>query len=216
MTMLHRVEFVCTNCTTTFEDEAVVSATLMNGQTSDFRPIDTQLLAVVIHTCPACGYTGYEAQFFDGPAPVPADVARQIAEHLTPAAATIRLSAARRYEAAARIAEWNDAPHNAIGDFYLKAAWCCDAGTEVTSDDDEAHYRRKAIGWYERYLAGDADEDQAPGITYLVGELYRRIGEPETAAVWFDRMIAMAADDPDLAGMAEVAARQKTEPRDVM
>ncbi|MFI5844088.1 DUF2225 domain-containing protein [Catenuloplanes sp. NPDC051500] len=213
MTMLKRVEFTCVNCAGPFDGDAMVSQTTFSGQASDFRPLYDDLLATRMHSCPACGFAGYESVFWEQEQ-VPSEVSRQIAEHLTPTAATIRPSAPRRYEAAARIAEWSGAPDFLVGDLYLKASWCCEAQLEVDADDDEASFRRKAIARFERALAtGDLDPGNAAALTYLVGELYRRIGETATAHTWFDRTIALTDGDPDF---AELAERQKSDPSNEM
>jgi hypothetical protein len=94
-----------------------------------------------------------------------------------------------KYEAAAKVAEWQGLEPRHVADLLLRAAWCC-----VDEGDVEAErfFRRKAAWAFERSLDafdGVAREERAV-LTYLVGELWRRVGDPRLAREWFDRVPA--------------------------
>ena len=67
----------------------------------------------------------------------------------------------------------------------LRAAWCC-----VDEGDTEAerYFRRQSAWMFERALEAydGVERDERAVLTYLVGELWRRIGETSLAAEWFD------------------------------
>ena len=74
-----------------------------------------------------------------------------------------------------------------IADLLLRAAWCC-----VDEGDVEAErfFRRKAAWKFEESLSsfdGVAREERAV-LTYLVGELWRRVGDGGQASSWLNRV----------------------------
>lgn len=167
-----------------------------------------------MHTCPGCGLSGYEDRFDEPLAPNVADL---VTRCFGAEARAGGLSAPQRYSIAAAIAVWNKASSREIADLYLKAAWCCDAGEDVGPDDDERFFRREATKLYERALdAGEIGEDEAVVHWYLVGELYRRVGDVTAAMDWFNRVIDLAEEDPGHVAIAALARRQKTAPQDMM
>lgn len=126
-----------------------------------------------------------------------------------------RAPGSERYEAAAKIALWRQQPAARVAYLYLCAAWCA-----LEEDDHEAErfYRRHAAGWYERALAGDEDEgirpDERAKATYLVGELWRRIGDDRQAARWFTRVADEVVDVDAQQGLVELAAQQQHAPEE--
>lgn len=111
------------------------------------------------------------------------------------------------------MAEWQGNDPRYLADLYLRAAWCC-----VDEQDTEAErfFRRKAA-W--RFMDALADFDTVPAderavITYLVGELWRRIGDERQAAEWFDRVVAEITDPVGQSWILMTAEQQKVEPRE--
>jgi tetratricopeptide (TPR) repeat protein len=178
------------------------------GQYSDFHRITSGMnpLLYLIHSCQKCGFTGGDEQFTGK---VDTIVAERIKETIYPLVRDQRLRADERWEFAARIAEWRGQDAEGVAFLYLNAAWCGEADRAR-----EMFYRRKAADYFEKALEGQASNPLA--ITYLVGELYRRVGEPEVAGMWFDQAIAAAGDDPAKDLIKKLALRQKTDPKDAM
>jgi uncharacterized protein (DUF2225 family) len=90
-----------------------------------------------------------------------------------------------KYEAAAKVAEWQGLDARNVADLLLRAAWCC-----VDEEDVEAerYFRRHAAWAFERALSqfdGVAPEERA-ALTYLVGELWRRVGDAKQARLWLE------------------------------
>src|SRR5260221_3412018 len=98
--------------------------------------------------CSRCGYSGAERDFTEE-----TDVTPGLREHvwneLAPQISTVAVPGSEKYEAAAKVAEWQgvDAPH--IPHLPLPAPWCCrdESGTE-----DERHFRPKAPWKFDENL----------------------------------------------------------------
>lgn len=75
-----------------------------------------------------------------------------------------------------------------VADAYLKAAWM--AGDEKNRLAAQ-RFRQQAIRHFALALEGRAvKDDLLSDLTYLVGDLYRRIGNFTEALQWFDRVQA--------------------------
>ncbi len=100
-----------------------------------------------------------------------------------------------------------------VADFYLRAAWCC-----VDEGDIEAErfFRRKAAWMFERALASfdGVARDERAVITYLIGELWRRIGDSRLAAGWFARVPEEIVDERAQQWVTEAARQQGQCPRE--
>ncbi|HET7584001.1 MAG TPA: DUF2225 domain-containing protein [Gemmatimonadaceae bacterium] len=190
MTTLRQIHLTCPVCGNRFASQAVLSTNSFGGKRTDFheRAAGTQPLPYFIHVCSTCGYAGSERDFGDD-----ADVTFTLKEHLltelTPrvTATAGTFTGSEKYELAARIAEWQGAEPRRIADLYLRAAWCCVDEGDVEA---ERYFRRHAAWAFERALASfdGVERDERAVLTYLTGELWRRIGDLEQANRWFDRV----------------------------
>ena len=208
MTTLQQIELRCPVCESSFRSQTVVSTNSFGGKRTDFheRAAGTQPLPYLIHMCSRCGYSGSERDFSEE-----ADVSPFLREHvwneLAPTLASGAVSGSEKYEAAAKVAEWQGMEPRYIADLLLRAAWCC-----VDEEDVEAErfFRRKAAWSFEAALDsydGVAREERAV-LTYLVGELWRRAGDVKAAAAWFNR-VASEINDPQTQQWVVDAARQQ-------
>jgi uncharacterized protein len=223
MTTLQQIELCCPVCATRFRSQAVVVTNALGGKRTDFheRAAGTQPLAYLVHMCNRCGYAGAEREFTDE-AEVSAALKSRVWSELAPefgglsrcAGARSPVPGSAKYEAAAKVATWQGGDPRVIGDCYLRAAWCC-----VDEGDTEAErfFRRKAAWMFAEALSSYdcvALEERAV-LTYLVGELWRRIGDVAAAARWFDRVPAEVMAHGSAAGAAGQwvldAARQQRE-----
>jgi hypothetical protein len=138
-----------------------------------------------------------------------------IRDRITAKAALARHSVVH-WRHAAMIAEWRGEPDHSLGYRYLHGAWAlrdCGPFALARMPKWESFFLRSAGERFERALTSGGDVPDRPRLTYLVGELCRRLGAIETAHRWFDRAIALAAEDPK---QARLARRQKTEPSDTL
>lgn len=224
MTTLQQIELQCPVCETRFRSQAVVSTNSFGGKRTDFheRAAGTQPLPYLVHMCQNCGYTGAERDFTDE-----ADLTPLVREHvwteLAPQFAQVAvaigsptrlpIAGSAKYEAAAKVAEWQDLEPRQVADLLLRAAWCC-----VDEGDIEAErfFRRKAAWAFASALDGFdgvAREERAV-LTYLVGELWRRVGDRTQAWEWFDRVAGEVIDGSTQQWVMDAARQQRECPRE--
>jgi len=136
MTTLQQIELRCPICDTRFKSQQVISTNSFGGKRTDFheRAAGTQPLPFLIHMCSRCGYSGAERDFTDD-----TDVTAVLREHvwneLAPQMSTVAIPGSEKYEAAAKVAEWQGLEARHVADLLLRAAWCCvdenDSGAEL-------------------------------------------------------------------------------------
>jgi len=216
MTTLKQIDLTCPICQTRFTSHAVLSTNSFGGKRTDFheRAAGAQPLPYLIHICARCGYAGGERDFSDE-----ADVSPVVREHvwdelapkLPEVGGTIPGSA--KYEFAAKVAAWQGAEPRRIADLYLRAAWCCVDEGDVEA---ERYFRRHAAWMFEEALKaydGVPREERAI-LTYLVGELWRRIGDTMKAAVWFEAVAGEVTDLQNQQWVVDAADQQRLNPRE--
>jgi hypothetical protein len=217
MTTLRQIQLRCPVCETDFRSQAVISTNAFGGKRTDFheRAAGTQPLPYLVHTCNRCGFTGAERDFAEE-----AEVTPVLREHvwneLAPVVGSMpgwEVTGSEKYEAAAKVAEWQGLEPRHVADLLLRAAWCC-----VDEGDIEAErfFRRKAAWAFEEALAawdGVAREERAV-LTYLVGELWRRVGDTAAAREWFNRVPNEIVDQATQQWAIDAARQQRDCPRE--
>ena len=107
MTTLQQVELQCPICETRFRSQSVVSTNSFGGKRTDFheRAAGTQPLPYLIHTCNRCGYSGADRDFTED-AEVSPVLKERVWNELAPCITCGTLTGSEKYEAAAKVAEW--------------------------------------------------------------------------------------------------------------
>lgn len=214
VTRLVRTTFECPNCRNEFESAALASSS-HGAVTTEFRPVALGMPPepYEVHTCPKCGLSGWDEVFEDDT--IAPRTSKLIADRVTPLVRGGSVPAWRRYEYAAWIAEWQDKPDDTVAYLFLCAAWCCDDSEEDPTGDLATGYRQQAITFNQRALLDDRLEgNRRAEVTYLIGELYRRIGGLESADQWLRRVGELVASDETGRRIAALADRQRTAPED--
>ena len=213
MTTLQQIDLHCPVCDNTFRSQAVVSTNSFGGKRTDFheRAAGTQPYPYLVHMCGRCGYAGAERDFAEE-----VDISPMLREHIWNELAPIlspTTTGSEKYEAAAKVADWQSAEPRHIADLLLRAAWCC-----VDEGDIEAErfFRRKAAWMFERALESydGVSPDERAVLTYLVGELWRRVGDVQRANVWFDRVADEIAGSEGQEWVLDAARQQRDCPRE--
>jgi uncharacterized protein len=217
MTRIVGLDVPCPACGQTVHITQIQSISYQ-GRDSDFRPVGARdhATGMLLETCKACGFSGLEEDFEK---PVSAEVAALIRDRVTARATAARSGSPIHWKHAAMIAEWRGEPDHSVGYRYLHGAWALrDRGPSALARlaEWEDFFLRSAGQRFERALKSGDELPDRPRLTYLVGELCRRLGETEIAHRWFDRAIALAAADPEQARLTRLAGRQKTEPSDTL
>jgi uncharacterized protein len=214
MTVLREIQLTCPVCRDAFRSQIVLSTNGRGGKRTDFheRAVGTPPLPHLVHTCPRCAYSGGESDF-GADAEVTPLIEVAVWGELSPKLSRGPVAGSEKYEFAARVADWRGADTRHVADLLLRAAWCC---VEEGDTEAERYFRRHAVWTYERALAayeGVASDSRAV-LTYLVGELWRRIGDLELARRWFDRVPDEITDPANQQWVVEAARQQRDEPRE--
>lgn len=214
MTTLHLIELTCPVCATEFRSQTVVATNGFGGKRTDFheRAAGMQPLPYFVHLCTHCGYAGVERDFADVAEPTEG-LRSYVWEKLTPALTRELPSGSLKYEHAASVAEWQGNDPRYLADLFLRAAWCA---VDELDTEAERFYRRKAAWRFAEALAmfdGVPDEERAV-LTYLVGELWRRIGDVAQAKTWFDKVTDEVTDADAQAWVIDAARQQQTDPKE--
>lgn len=211
MTSFKTEDVPCPVCNAMVTVRYLMSTNTFGGHDTDFRShaIGADPLYIVISTCKACGYSDY-GHYFSNPRQMSDELKRRIRETLTPLAEDEpEMSAV--YANAALIATWRKAPPSEIADLYLRAAWCC---ADRNDSEGEMAHRKAAIKQFEQALeTNEIEVSQRPVIMYLVGELYRRTGDVDTARTWFDSVLSLTSLSDKLAWLPEMAEQQRDNPQ---
>jgi uncharacterized protein len=214
MTKLRQIQLSCPICFNEFSSRAVSSTNSWGGKRTDFhtRAVGTQPLPHMIHTCSKCGYTGNERQFGEE-VELDATIKEHVWDELAPKVPAGPMTGSDKYEFAAKVAIWQGEGPRAIAQLLLRAAWCC-----VDEDDIEAerYFRREASWMFERALArfDDVDRAERAALTYLVGELWRRVGDLTRARQWFDLVPREITSRRGQQWILEAARQQRDDPRE--
>lgn len=214
MTTLHLIELTCPVCETLFRSQTVVATNAFGGKRTDFheRAAGMQPLPYFVHLCTHCGYAGVQRDF--GEDAPPDDKLRALVwSELAPALTTELPSGSLKYEHAAKVAEWQESDPRSLADLYLRAAWCC---VDESDTEAERYFRRHAAWRFADALEafdGVPMEERAV-ITYLIGELWRRIGDDAQAQQWFERVANEVTEPMAQSWVLEAADQQRTEPRE--
>jgi uncharacterized protein (DUF2225 family) len=213
MTTLRQIELRCPVCDNEFKSQSVVSTNAFGGKRTDFheRAAGTQPLAYLIHMCSECGYSGGESDFTPG-ADVSPSLKQHIFQELTPLRPSL-VCGSEKYEAAAKVAQWQGMDPRHVADLLLRAAWCCVDEGDVEA---ERYYRRHAAWMFEEALKaydGVPREERAI-LTYLVGELWRRVGDLKKASFWFESVAGEITDNQSQQWVIDAAEQQRLNPRE--
>jgi len=213
MTTLRQIILSCPVCGNSFQSQAVVTTNAFGGKRTDFheRAAGTQPLAYLVHMCGECGYSGGESDFNTEGEVSPA-LKEHVLNELTPSVSFF-ITGSAKYEAAAKVAEWQGVEERNVADLLLRAAWCC---VDEGDTEAESYFRRHAAWMFERALAkydGVASEERAV-LTYLVGELWRRVGDLSQARTWFDKVEGEVDDAAGQHWIVAAAEQQRTDPQE--
>jgi uncharacterized protein (DUF2225 family) len=211
MTTIDEVSFTCPVDGEVFADSVVMSTNQMGSHT-DFKPVVGGLFPFpfYVHACPRCGFAGTEEDFAAG---YDEKFKKWVKSELCGELEAGELYGGLKYVLAARCAERLGRPGREVADLYLRGAWCAQ---EEETPGLEARCRREAAARFEQALhAGGIDAGERAAITYLVGELQRRLGNAQEAALWFDRVDKEIVDPDEQAWIARAAVMQKQNPVDV-
>ncbi len=214
MTILKEIALTCPVCDNRFGSTAILERDSAGPKRTDFQETAAgrMTLPYLIHLCPRCGFAATIEDYEEQPA-ADSTLQRHVWNELTPRLTGLAPTASEKYEFAAKVALWQGEDARRIGDLWLYAAWCCVDENDVEA---ERYFRRKAAWKFEESLSsfdGVAREERAV-LTYLVGELWRRVGDLARAQKWFDEVPGEIADPQTQHWVIDAARQQRDCPRE--
>lgn len=213
------IDLVCPVCEAKGRSNRVVTTNWFGGKTTHFYEKasgDVQPLSFQIHICGICGFAGSEADFAEVPSEEKdgdacARLRVFVQEAIVEKFAGIEAAGSDKYDSAAQIAEFQGRLVDAA-ERYLRASYCA---SEEGDYEAERYFMRYAAWRYAQALSGYdliALEERAR-VTYLIGELWRRIGDNREAHKWFDKVRAEILE-PHQAWILQLSNQQKIAPRE--
>ncbi|MEO7993452.1 MAG: DUF2225 domain-containing protein [bacterium] len=187
MAVWEDVQLTCPLCLTPFASRVVTQANAI-GQDTDgrlhFQDVDP--LPTFIHTCPTCKFTASRRAF----------QVRLESEEIFRARAFLEgmatpETAYERYALMAQVMDQyrKDEPIFP-GNAWLTASWCA---RQEGRREDEHEAQRRAIRWLDENLRLKlAQREERTYLTYLIGELHRRVSEWSQAREYFNAVPGIA------------------------
>jgi len=177
---------LCPACLATFPAELMKTVGTGGWLESDlcYRSYATFPYPFLVAVCPCCHWAAY-IRDFDKLAYLPRYSDSEMAEALRAYLREQRVlyPGSRRYRLAADAYARAGTPPQGVGDLHLRAVWCA---RHEKADETERRHLREALGWFELALARDLSRFERARVTYLLGELNRRLGRFEEAVRWFE------------------------------
>ncbi|HEY9072214.1 MAG TPA: DUF2225 domain-containing protein [Candidatus Ozemobacteraceae bacterium] len=206
MTRLASQHFSCPTCKSEFDAEIVESVS-HQGQDSDFFPhyLGDDPLEHFLVSCPTCGYCAYpdDYQPTSEAQPVTIQRIREIQDH--PIMKKLPKLAQAYYLAGKLYEDQNRNPYH-IGNLYLRGSWVC---RKIENRKAEIEMQQLAVKFLRFSVERStvSNPDNVPVVTYLVGELYRRLEDKNQAREWFGSVEEVLIDQ-DQQWILELAKKQ--------
>jgi len=178
------------------------------GQDSDFYPhyLGLNPLPYYLVQCSKCSFTAYPEDYSEGQAEkfkIKADKIKKIQS--LPLAKKLPENALKFFITAKIYEEVQVNPYK-IGNLYLRASWCCRASENRKA---EIEMQQLSIKFFKEAVEKTtiSNPDNALVVSYLVGELYRRLEDRKLAREWFENVIESIID-PEQQWLLELAKKQ--------
>ncbi|HOT29681.1 MAG TPA: DUF2225 domain-containing protein [Candidatus Ozemobacteraceae bacterium] len=205
-TRLALQHFRCPTCLAEF-DANIVEAVSHQGQDSDFYPhyIGEDPLEHFLVQCPTCLFCAYPDDYAKTD-DVEAISQERIREILEQPLAKKLPRVAQMYYLAGKLYEYQKKNPYHIGNLYLRGSWVCrksdNRKAEIEMQQLAVKFLRVSV---ERSTV--ANPDNLPVVTYLVGELYRRLEDKSQAREWLNSVEEVLIDQ-DQQWLLELAKKQ--------
>ena len=201
-TTIGDADFTCAFCGRQFTDKIIWSTNVMDRD-PEFRPLAMGLdpLPYLVHACPHCGFTDGRDE-----AKLSEPERRDLGKFLTDfRQAHGGVRGAAKYEVLANIYILRKLPSERIAFAFQQAAWIADDSHDAAA---ARRYRAATLEYLVKTLDNpEIEPKKVPTLTYLVGELKRRLGRFDEALQWFSRV------KPDNPRLEELLSQQTARAR---
>jgi len=210
LTRLRKASITCPCCDEKFSTDVIFS-TIWSGKVSTdllrFSMDPKMPVNYLVYTCPECGWSGQD----EHPEPVSAEIRRFIRESIAPCIEGREIPPWKKWEFYALISEFSGCTEVEQGSAYLIAAQCARLAERF---EEEKRYRLQAIDRYVRAVEnGGVPEDSLYQTTYIIGELYRRVGNEGISHKWYGKVLDLDLDHDRREFFVKLARQQMTAPR---
>lgn len=207
-TRLTEQAFQCPICQSHLLSRVVDSVT-NQGQDSDFFPhyIGENPLPFFLVKCPACQFCAYPDEFSRETRPSHKGLTpKKIREILDQPLAKKLPDDAMRFYLAGKISEEETKNPYHIANIYLRGSWCC---RQVENRRAEIELQQLAVKFFRLAVEQSTlgNPENLPVVTYLIGELYRRLEDKNLAREWFGNVEEVLFDS-DQQWILELAKKQ--------
>ena len=208
MTTTYKTEkFICPCCGKEFESKIVTMIT-HEGQDSDFLPhfVGENPLPFYLAKCSHCNFIGYPEDY----APENSDkneiTQNQIKKILNLPLTKKIPEQAQKFFIAGKIYEELKKNPYFTANLYLRGAWCCRL---IDNRKAEVELQQLAIRFFKVALEKStiSNPDTVSVVTYLIGELYRRLEDRKAAREWFEATVETIID-PEQQWLLELTQKQ--------
>ncbi|PKL42976.1 MAG: hypothetical protein CVV42_20615 [Candidatus Riflebacteria bacterium HGW-Riflebacteria-2] len=186
--------FTCPACGTVFDARTVTSIT-HQGQDSDFLPhyLGENPLPYFLVQCPECSFSAYPEDYNDLTSFQNKISGTSIKKILSLPICRKIPEEAQKFFIAGKIYEETGRNPYHIGNLYLRGSWCCrisdNRKAEIEMQQMAVKFLRLAV---EKSMINNPDN--LPVVTYLIGELYRRLEDRKSAREWFSAVEEVLID----------------------
>ncbi|MBI4180068.1 DUF2225 domain-containing protein [bacterium] len=199
MDLIWLKETACPVCGSKFQSENIRQNKLMQVTVDEdfhphFEPLSPLYYSVVV--CPDCYYAERRQNFEElkgktlGAVKAGGGSLRQLGAGFNFRSIRNFALSIKSFELGALTAQIKSEPSDVIGGMFLRAAWTC---RESGDESLENVYLRKTLEYYEKAYMNEATEFGqlgTCGFQYMMGEIYRRLGNLEKALELYMRSVA--------------------------
>lgn len=192
---IYTVEKECVICHNKFNVTKVRTRLVMIKQDSDFCTYYKEVnpYYYTIWVCPHCGYAARDTAFTE----LPSVLGEKVAAFLDGKDIRVDFSGQRTreqaiatYKLALYYADMIDVQPSKLAGMYLRLGWLYREGGQT---DEEQLALSKAAEYYDLALSKERfpiDNLSEIGLSYLIGELFRRTGKIEQALLYLGKAVA--------------------------
>ncbi len=199
--------FVCPCCGKEFETKIVTMIT-HEGQDSDFLPhfVGGNPLPFYLAKCSQCNFIAYPEDYAPEKTHKNDITPSQIKKILNLPLTKKIPEDAQRFFIAGKIYEELKRNPYFTANLYLRGAWCCRL---IDNRKAEIELQQLAIRFFKVALEKStiSNPDTVSVVTYLVGELYRRLEDRKSAREWFEATVETIID-PEQQWLLELTQKQ--------
>jgi len=216
MTTLSPIKLTCSICKNEFDSSSVMSFGFGSKRT-DFRPNYWGFNPVnyFYHICPHCGFCAVK-EIFENEIENEKCI-KEIKElgSLNELQSKVLSNKLERAVQCAyilnkhEVLNYNDYD---FGNMWILAYWWS------KSKEEEIRYGNNVISCFKKALAENLilEKEEILTVKYLIGEIYRRIGNSDEAIKYYDSVILETENDEEFKKLHDLAMQQKTNPKELL